>query len=97
VLARFAPSTATVHRMPDPLRPLLDHLAERYDIERTRRRRGLSGNERAGRRVVIGVLSPELGRVNIDRFLQEAATSATLQHPQIVPVLHAGRGRDAVL
>ncbi len=87
--------------MPDPLRPLLDHLAERYDIERELGGGGMSrvflANERAlGRRVVIKVLSPELGqRVNIDRFLQEVATSATLQHPQIVPVLHAG-GEDGM-
>lgn len=87
--------------MPDPLHPLLQHLAERYDVERELGGGGMSrvflATERAlGRRVVIKVLSPELGqRVNVDRFLQEIATSATLQHPQIVPVLHAG-GEDGM-
>ena len=91
-----ASPVATVHPMSDPLRPLLDHLAERYEVERELGGGGMSrvflATERAlGRRVVIKVLSPELGqRVNVDRFLQEVATSATLQHPQIVPVLHAG-------
>lgn len=87
--------------MSDPLHPLLQHLAERYDVERELGGGGMSrvflATERAlGRRVVIKVLSPELGqRVNVDRFLQEIATSATLQHPQIVPVLHAG-GEDGM-
>jgi eukaryotic-like serine/threonine-protein kinase len=82
--------------MSDALQPLLQHLADRYEIERELGGGGMSrvflANERAlGRRVVIKVLSPELGqRVNVERFLQEIATSATLQHPQIVPVYHAG-------
>ncbi len=82
--------------MSDALQPLLQHLADRYDIERELGGGGMSrvflANERAlGRRVVIKVLAPELGqRVNVERFLQEIATSATLQHPQIVPVYHAG-------
>jgi len=81
--------------MSDALQPLLQQLADRYDIERELGGGGMSrvflANERAlGRRVVIKVLAPELGqRVNVERFLQEIATSATLQHPQIVPVYHA--------
>lgn len=83
-------------RMTDELRPLLDHLADRYDVERELGGGGMSrvflATERAlARRVVIKVLAPELGqRVNLERFQQEIATSATLQHPQIVPVYHAG-------
>ncbi len=82
--------------MTDELRPLLDHLADRYDVERELGGGGMSrvflATERAlARRVVIKVLSPELGqRVNLERFQQEIATAATLQHPQIVPVYHAG-------
>lgn len=82
--------------MSDTIQPLLHHLADRYDIERELGGGGMSrvfvATERAlGRRVVIKVLAPELGqRVNVERFLQEIATLATLQHPQIVPVYHAG-------
>ncbi len=82
--------------MTDELSPLLDHLSDRYDVERELGGGGMSrvflATERAlARRVVIKVLAPELGqRVNLERFQQEIATSATLQHPQIVPVYHAG-------
>lgn len=44
-----------------------------------------------GRRVVIKVVSPELAAtVSLDRFNREIIVSAGLQHPHIVPVLHAG-------
>jgi serine/threonine-protein kinase len=79
------------------LRALLD---DRYEIERELGGGGMSrvyvALERAlGRRVVVKVLAPELSQhVNIERFRQEIATSATLQHPQIVPVFHADAAGD---
>src|SRR5256884_185546 len=44
-----------------------------------------------GRRVVIKVLPPEMAAgVSIDRFRREIQLAAALQHPHIVPLLHAG-------
>ncbi len=86
--------------MPEILQTLRTHLSDRYDVERELGGGGMSrvyvATERAlDRRVVIKVLAPELGeRVNVDRFQQEIATAATLQHPQIVPVYHAGLAGD---
>ncbi len=48
-----------------------------------------------GRKVVIKVLPPELAAgVNIDRFRREIQLAASLQHPHIVPLLHAGHADD---
>jgi serine/threonine-protein kinase len=75
-------------------------LGDRYDFERELGGGGMSlvfvAVERAlERRVVIKVLPPELGQsVNADRFRREIATLATLQHPQIVPILSAGTADD---
>ncbi len=71
-------------------------LGDRYAIERELGGGGMSlvfvAVERSlDRRVVIKVLPPELSQsVNADRFRREIATLATLQHPQIVPILAAG-------
>ncbi len=81
----------------DVLRPCLQ---DRYDLERELGGGGMSRvfvavEHALGRRVVIKVLSPELGQaVNVDRFKLEIATSATLQHPQIIPVYGAGNCGD---
>lgn len=75
-------------------------LSDRYEFERELGGGGMSrvflATERAlARRVVVKVLAPELShRVNLERFQQEIATAATLQHPQIVPVYHAGSAGD---
>jgi serine/threonine-protein kinase len=75
---------------------LQDALGDRYEFERELGGGGMSlvflATERAlARRVVIKVLHPELSQsVNAERFRQEIATLATLQHPQIVPILSAG-------
>ena len=46
---------------------------------------------RLGRRVVVKLLSPELGAgVSADRFEREIRLAARLQHPHIVPLLAAG-------
>ena len=89
-------SDASIHLI-DSLRPCLE---DRYDLERELGGGGMSRvfvavERELNRRVVIKVLSPELGQaVNVDRFKLEIATSATLQHPQIIPVYGAGACGD---
>ncbi len=76
------------------------HLDGQFAIERELGGGGMSrvflATERAlARKVVIKVLDPVLGHsVNVDRFRREIATSATLQHPQVVPVHGAGGAGD---
>ncbi len=71
-------------------------VADRYAIERELGGGGMSRvflaeETRLGRRVVIKVLSPELGAgVSADRFEREIKLAARLQHPHIVPLLAAG-------
>ncbi len=79
---------------------LQEALGNRFDIDRELGGGGMSlvflALERAlDRRVVIKVLHPELSQsVNAERFRQEIATLATLQHPQIIPILTAGNAGD---
>ena len=48
-----------------------------------------------GRRVVVKVLSGELGAVlSAERFAKEVRLAASLQHPNIVPILRAGTAGD---
>lgn len=48
-----------------------------------------------GRKVVVKVLPPEMAAgVNAERFGREIKLAAPLQHPHIVPLLHAGRSDD---
>src|SRR5437870_4172154 len=49
------------------------------------------------RRVVVKVLPPEMAAgVNAERFRREIQLAASLQHPHIVPLLHAGHADDLV-
>src|SRR3954453_3350803 len=51
----------------------------------------LAEDMRLGRRVVVKLLSPELGAgVSAERFEREIKLAARLQHPHIVPLLAAG-------
>jgi serine/threonine protein kinase/tetratricopeptide (TPR) repeat protein len=51
----------------------------------------LAEETRLGRRVVVKLLSPELGAgVSAERFEREIKLAARLQHPHIVPLLAAG-------
>ena len=51
----------------------------------------LADEQALGRKVVVKVLSPELGAgLNVERFRREIQLAAGLQHPHIVPVLAAG-------
>ena len=50
-----------------------------------------------GRTVVVKVLPPDMAAgVNADRFRREIQLAAQLQHPHIVPLLHASRQGDLV-
>jgi eukaryotic-like serine/threonine-protein kinase len=83
------------------MRPLLQQelqsaLGTEYTIDRELPRGGMSrvflANENAlGRKVVIKVLAPELAAtLSVERFKREIKLAARLQHPHIVPLLHAG-------
>lgn len=75
---------------------LEDTLAGDYTIQEELPRGGMSrvflATERAlNRRVVIKVLDPELAAtLSAERFKREISLAARLQHPHIVPLLHAG-------
>src|SRR5438445_13549745 len=81
------------------MRDLLEHLRAALSPDyRVERELGGGGMSRVflaeemelGRRVVIKVLPPEMGAgVSIDRFRREIQLAAALQHPHIVPLLHA--------
>ncbi len=71
-------------------------LADRYRIERELGEGGmatvyLAGDLKHHRRVAIKVLKPELAAVlGADRFLVEIKTTASLQHPNILPLYDSG-------
>ncbi|MGE5732134.1 MAG: protein kinase domain-containing protein [Gemmatimonas sp.] len=76
--------------------PLQATLGAAYTIERELGGGGMSRvflaeETRLGRRVVVKLLSPELGAgVSAERFEREIKLAARLQHPHIVPLLAAG-------
>jgi serine/threonine protein kinase/tetratricopeptide (TPR) repeat protein len=83
--------------MSDPLRQTLEKaLSPGYTVERELGGGGMSrvflATEVAlGRKVVVKVLSPELGaEVSADRFRREIQLVAQMQHSCIVPVLNTG-------
>ena len=83
--------------MPEDLRAQLETaLAADYVLQDELPRGGMSrvflATERAlKRRVVLKVLDPELAAsLSAERFKREIALAARLQHPHIVPLLHAG-------
>src|SRR6266852_973817 len=85
---------------PDLREQLQAHLGSAYTIERELGGGGMSrvflAKETAlKRRVVIKVLPPEMAAgVNVERFRQEIELAASLQHPNIVPLLSAGASGD---
>jgi TolB-like protein len=71
------------------------HLGSGYSVERElaggMSRVFVAMDHRLGRRVAIKLLLPSLAAtVSVDRFNREIMLAAGLQHPNIVPVLHAG-------
>jgi serine/threonine protein kinase/alpha-tubulin suppressor-like RCC1 family protein len=86
------PTTTTIVT-PDLENLLREETGNLYDISGELGRGGMAAvflaTERSlGRRVAIKVMPPELtfGREAVERFKREARTSATLDHPNIIPV-----------
>ena len=75
-------------------------LADRYAIERELGEGGmatvyLAEDLKHRRKVAIKVLRPELAAViGAERFLKEIETTASLQHPHILPLLDSGSAPD---
>jgi eukaryotic-like serine/threonine-protein kinase len=82
--------------LPDLPQQLQEHLGSAYHVERELGGGGMSRvfvaeDRNLSRKVVVKVLPPGLAAtVSIDRFKREIMLSASLQHPNIVPVLSAG-------
>src|SRR6058998_3511667 len=80
----------------DPFSRLSQALADRYRIERELGTGGmatvyLAADLRHDRRVAIKVLKPELAAVlGAERFVVEIKTTASLQHPHILPLFDSG-------
>src|SRR2546430_3402187 len=77
-------------------------LGDAYRVERELGGGGMSRvfaarDVELGRIVVVKVLPPEMAAgVNAERFRREIQLAASLQHPHIVPLLHAGHADDLV-
>jgi serine/threonine-protein kinase len=82
--------------VPDALDRLKTALTDRYLIERELGAGGmatvyLAQDFKHGRRVAVKVLRPELAAVlGAERFVQEITTTASLQHPHILPLFDSG-------
>ena len=82
--------------MTGPAQRLSAALAERYRIERELGAGGmatvyLAEDLKHDRKVAVKVLRPELAAVlGADRFIQEIKTTASLQHPHILPLFDSG-------
>jgi serine/threonine-protein kinase len=83
-------------RIAEPFDRLSSALADRYRIERELGAGGmatvyLAHDLRHERRVAIKVLKPELAAVlGAERFVVEIKTTASLQHPHILPLFDSG-------
>ena len=82
--------------MTDPLPRLTAALSDRYLLERELGQGGmatvyLAEDLKHKRKVALKVLKPELAAVlGAERFVQEIATTAALQHPHILPLFDSG-------
>ena len=82
--------------MSDSFERLRAALADRYHIERELGAGGmatvyLAQDLKHKRRVAVKVLKPELAAVlGAERFVQEITTTASLQHPHILPLFDSG-------
>jgi len=81
---------------------LVDGLARRYRFERELGRGGmatvyLAHDLAEDRRVAIKVLRPEFASAtSSDRFLREIRVTASLQHPNILPLLDSGVAKECL-
>ena len=88
--------------MSDSISRLNQALQGRYGIERELGEGGmatvyLAGDLKHGRRVALKVLKPELAAaLGTERFLAEIRTTATLQHPHILPLFDSGEAAGVV-
>jgi Tol biopolymer transport system component len=86
--------------VPDVFARLTEALAGRYALDRELGEGGmatvyLAEDLRHRRKVAIKVLRPELAAViGAERFLKEIETTASLQHPHILPLLDSGQAGD---
>ena len=82
--------------MTDDLSRLAAALADRYTLERELGQGGmatvyLAEDLKHKRKVALKVLKPELAAVlGAERFVQEITTTASLQHPHILPLFDSG-------
>jgi len=80
----------------NPLERLSTALSDRYRLERELGQGGmatvyLAEDLKHKRKVALKVLKPELAAVlGAERFVQEIATTAALQHPHILPLFDSG-------
>ena len=83
--------------MTEALERLKAALTDRYTLERERGRGGMAAvylarDLRHDRRVAVKVLRPELAAaIGAERFLAEIKTTASLQHPHILPLFDSGQ------
>jgi eukaryotic-like serine/threonine-protein kinase len=86
--------------MADVFTRLSEALADRYTLDRELGQGGmatvyLAEDLRHRRKVAIKVLRPELAAViGAERFLKEIETTASLQHPHILPLLDSGQAGE---
>ena len=82
--------------MPEITERLSSALADRYKIERHLGEGGmatvyLAEDLKHKRQVALKVLKPDLAAVlGAERFVQEITTTASLQHPHILPLFDSG-------
>ncbi len=82
--------------MPETTERISSALADRYRIERRLGEGGmatvyLAEDLKHKRQVAVKVLRPELAAVlGAERFVQEITTTASLQHPHILPLFDSG-------
>jgi serine/threonine-protein kinase len=94
--------TIAVEADPELMTKLQEDIGTEYVLDRELGRGGmaivyLGHDAQLGRKVAVKLLPPELtyaaGKGVIDRFKREARTSATLDHPNIIPVYRVSQGQ----
>ena len=90
------PETSSADFVPTPIERLNTALSGQYEIEDELGEGGmalvyLARDVRHDRQVAVKVLKPSLAQViGSERFLSEIKTTASLQHPNILPLFDSG-------